>query len=52
MPKYKIKVKFEIEIRAKDEEEAIKTFWNDTVYDIQSEPASFIDDNLTIKQIK
>lgn len=51
MPTYKIKINYETEIEALDEQEAIKDFWQNTIYDTQTDEATFINDNLTIKEI-
>ncbi len=52
MKKYKIVLHYEETIKAKDEQEAEEKFYNDTVYDSQSDAESFLMDNLTVKEEK
>ena len=43
-------INVEEEIEAVDEQHARELFFNNTIYDTQSDPASFIDNHLKIKK--
>jgi len=52
MPKYKITIEYDTEIEADDEEQAVMNFFNDEVYDTQSDADSFISQNLTVEELE
>ena len=52
MKKFKIKVSFEREYKAKNEEDAFMKFIEEEVENYQSTPMDFILDNLTQEEIK
>ena len=51
MKKFIVKLYYETKIEAYNEEDAKQKFFEDYVYDIQSNADTFIDGNLTIKKI-
>jgi hypothetical protein len=52
MKKYKITTNIEEEIEAKDEEEAIETFWDNVESSPQQSIVSFLSDHIQIKELK
>jgi len=51
MKTFKITINAVHEIEAESEEEAVLAFWDEVVYDTQTDPATFLGDNMSIKEI-
>lgn len=51
MKNYLITFKYTEEIEAENETEARDKFWENTIYDTQSDTGTFIERNLKIKEI-
>ena len=52
MKKYLIKLDYEEEINAESKEDAIIQFFDQIIYDTQSDPASWLESQLMVKKIE